>query len=54
MGQKRPRLAKPTLDKDLEKFSSVEEAARQMSRRFAAPGTAVLFIVLVGIFAASY
>ncbi|CDZ35863.1 inorganic phosphate transporter [Neorhizobium galegae] len=54
MGQRRPRLAKPTLDKDLEKFSSVEEAARQMSRGLAAPGTALLFIILVAIFAASY
>ncbi|MCC2608645.1 inorganic phosphate transporter [Neorhizobium sp. Rsf11] len=54
MGQRRPRLAKPTLDKDLEKLSSVEEAARQTSRRLAAPGTALLFIVLVAIFAASY
>lgn len=54
MGQRRPRLAKPTLDKDLEKFSSVEEAARQMSRRLAAPGTALLFMILVAIFAASY
>jgi PiT family inorganic phosphate transporter len=54
MGQRRPRLAKPTLDKDLEKLSSVEEAARQTSRRLAAPGAALLFIILVAIFAASY
>jgi PiT family inorganic phosphate transporter len=54
MAQRRPRLAKPTLDKDLEKLSSVEEAARQTARRLAAPGTAILFIVLVAIFAASY
>ncbi|WP_117190865.1 inorganic phosphate transporter [Rhizobium terrae] len=54
MGQRRPRLAKPTLDKDLEKFSSVEEAGRQMSRGLAAPGTALLFIILAAIFAASY
>ncbi|KQQ38121.1 inorganic phosphate transporter [Rhizobium sp. Leaf306] len=54
MGQTRPRLAKPTLDKDLEKLSSVEDAARQTSRGLAAPGAALLFIVLVAIFAASY
>ena len=54
MGQRRPRLAKPTLDKDLEKFTSVEDATRQMSRGLAAPGTALLFIILVAIFAASY
>ncbi|RWX77103.1 inorganic phosphate transporter [Neorhizobium lilium] len=54
MGQRRPRLAKPTLDKDLEKLSSVEEAGRQISRKLAAPGAALLFIILVAIFAASY
>ncbi|TDK37545.1 inorganic phosphate transporter [Rhizobium deserti] len=54
MPQRRPRLAKPTLDKDLEKLSSVEEATRQTSRSLAAPGTALLFIILVAIFAASY
>ncbi|MBW6420854.1 inorganic phosphate transporter [Rhizobium sp. XQZ8] len=54
MGQRRPRLAKPTLDKDLEKFSSVEEAGRQAARGLAAPGAALLFIILVAIFAASY
>jgi PiT family inorganic phosphate transporter len=54
MGQRRPRLAKPTLDKDLEKLGSVEEAARQTARRLAAPGAALLFMILVAIFAASY
>ena len=54
MGQRQPRLAKPTLDKDLEKLNSVEEATRQTSRRLAAPGLALLFIILVAIFAASY
>jgi inorganic phosphate transporter, PiT family len=54
MAQQKPRLAKPTLDKDLEKLSSVEDATRQMSRGLAAPGTALLFIILVAIFASSY
>jgi inorganic phosphate transporter, PiT family len=54
MGQRKPRLAKPTLDKDLEKLSSVEDATRQTSRGLAAPGTALLFIILTAIFAASY
>ena len=52
MGQPRPRLVKPTLDKDLEKISSLEEAARQMSRRLAAPGTALLFLIFAAIIAA--
>ncbi len=54
MAQRPPRLAKPTLDKDLEKFSSVEDAARQMSRRLVAPGAALLFIILVAMLAAAY
>ncbi|AXV17196.1 anion permease [Neorhizobium sp. SOG26] len=54
MMSRRPRLAKPTLDKDLEKFTSVEEAARQTSRGLAAPGAALLFIILVAIFAGAY
>jgi PiT family inorganic phosphate transporter len=54
MAQQKPRLSKPTLDKDLEKVSSVEEAARHMSRGLAAPGTALLFIILTAIFASSY
>lgn len=54
MAQQKPRLTKPTLDKDLEKVSSVEEAARHMSRGLAAPGTALLFIILTAIFASSY
>lgn len=54
MGTRRSRLTKPTLDKDLEKFSSVEEAARQMSRRLAAPGTGLLFLIVVALFASAY
>ncbi len=54
MAPQKPRLAKPTLDKDLEKLSSVEDATRQMSRGLAAPGTALLFIILAAIFASSY
>ncbi|TWF57348.1 inorganic phosphate transporter [Neorhizobium alkalisoli] len=54
MAQQRPRLAKPTLDKDLDKIASVEEATRQTARGLAAPGAAMLFIVLVALFASSY
>ncbi|TNM66003.1 inorganic phosphate transporter [Aliirhizobium smilacinae] len=54
MAQQKPRLAKPTLDKDLEKLSSVEDAARHTSRGLAGPGAALVFIILAAIFASSY
>ncbi|MGF9693287.1 inorganic phosphate transporter [Rhizobium sp. 0TCS1.26] len=43
---------KQTLDKDLEKITSVEYASRNVSRRLAAPGAAFLFLVAVTIFSA--
>ncbi|WP_313602322.1 inorganic phosphate transporter [Rhizobium sp.] len=54
MAQQKPRLAKPTLDKDLEKLSSVEDAARHTARGLAGPGVALLFIILAAIFASTY
>ncbi len=54
MAQQKPRLAKPTLDKDLEKLSSVEDAARHTSRGLAGPGAALVFLILAAIFASSY
>ena len=38
---------KPTLDKDLDKLSYVEEATGSLAGTYAAPGLALLFIVLV-------
>ncbi|WP_150524488.1 inorganic phosphate transporter [Roseibium sediminis] len=45
---------KPTLDKDLDKLSSMEQATVSLGRRLAAPGLALLFIVLCAVVAASF
>ena len=45
---------KETLDKDLDKIVRVQEAAGHVSRGFARPGFAVLFIAAAAIFAAVY
>lgn len=45
---------KPTLDKDLDKISYVEEAAGSIARGFVAPGLAVLFIVIVMVIAVAF
>ena len=45
---------KPTLDKDLDKFTYIEEAATNVSRGLAAPGFAFLFIILSGAVAGIY
>lgn len=48
------RLEKQTLDKDLDKFSLAEEASQQVMRGLAAPGLALLFLLLSMAFAASF
>ena len=45
---------KPTLDKDLDKISYMEEAAGSVAKGFVAPGLAVLFIVVVVAVAAAF
>ncbi|THK35684.1 inorganic phosphate transporter [Ensifer sp. MPMI2T] len=50
----RPRLEKLTLDKDLDKLSLAEEASHHVRRRLAAPGLALLFLLLSMAFAAIY
>ncbi|TCD12360.1 inorganic phosphate transporter [Oricola cellulosilytica] len=45
---------KPTLDKDLDKIVRIEEAAGFVSRGFAGPGLALLFLAAAAIFAALY
>ncbi|WP_075995656.1 inorganic phosphate transporter [Salaquimonas pukyongi] len=45
---------KPTLDKDLDKISYVEEAAGNLARGYAAPGLALLFIILVMVIATAF
>lgn len=44
---------KQTLDKDLEKINLVEDASRDLGRRLAAPGAALLFIIGVVLIALS-
>ncbi|WP_153768797.1 inorganic phosphate transporter [Labrenzia sp. CE80] len=48
------RYKKPTLDKDLDKISYMEEAATSLGRGLMAPGAGLLFIVLCGILAGAY
>jgi PiT family inorganic phosphate transporter len=48
-----PNLKKPTLDKDLDKFSYMEEAAGSLGRGLIAPGIALVFIVLCALAAAA-
>ncbi|WP_420410342.1 inorganic phosphate transporter [Hoeflea sp.] len=45
---------KPTLDKDLEKLSTMEEATGLVSRRFVTPGLALVFIFLCAVIAAVF
>jgi len=45
---------KDTLDKDLDKIASVEEAASLLSRGLVAPGLALLFIVFAAVAASIY
>ncbi|OUS11324.1 anion permease [Rhodospirillales bacterium 47_12_T64] len=44
-------LAKPSLDKDLSKIVTMEEASRSISQQLFAPGLAVLFLAVAGGFA---
>lgn len=45
-------LRKETLDKDLDKFVSVEEAAGTLARSLVGPGLSLVFLALVALFAA--
>jgi PiT family inorganic phosphate transporter len=45
-------LTKPSLDKDLKKLVHVEESTRSLSQQIAAPALSILFLALVGAFAA--
>ena len=42
-------LRKPTLDKDLDKLTTMEMAAESVSQRVVAPGLAILFVVICAI-----
>lgn len=48
------RLTKPTLDKDLDKLTRVEEATHFVSRGLVAPGIGTIFLALAMIMAGSY
>jgi inorganic phosphate transporter, PiT family len=50
-GARAAALRKSSLDKDLGKIGRLEEATRSVSRGQFAPGIALLFLVLVGLFA---
>jgi len=45
---------KPTLDKDLDKFATMEEATGLLNRSFVTPGLALVFIFLCAIIAAVF
>lgn len=48
-----PRM-KPTLDKDLEKMTRVEEATFHITDRLTAPGAGLLFLIMTAVFASAY
>ncbi|MFC3162299.1 inorganic phosphate transporter [Ciceribacter thiooxidans] len=54
MAKSPPSLVKPTLDKDLDKFAYVEEAAHHISRGYAPVGIGLIFLVTTMIFAGAY
>jgi PiT family inorganic phosphate transporter len=54
MSQSSPRIPKRILDKDLDKFANVEEAAGFLARSLVAPGLALLFLAFAAIFASLY
>lgn len=54
MAQQTPRLVKQTLDKDLDKITSVEAATHNVSRRLAGPGIGLIFLVAAMMFAGVY
>lgn len=54
MAKSTPKLVKPTLDKDLDKISFVEEAAQHVSRTYAPLGIGLIFLILAGLFSGLY
>ncbi|KQV68277.1 inorganic phosphate transporter [Rhizobium sp. Root1220] len=54
MPDRRAILIKRTLDKDLDKISHVEDAAKFISRKLAAPGIGLVFLGLAMLFAGVY
>ncbi|MBB3656347.1 PiT family inorganic phosphate transporter [Rhizobium sp. BK650] len=54
MQQRNAVLTKRTLDKDLDKVTHVEDAAKYVSRRLVAPGLGLIFLGLAMLFAGVY
>ncbi len=54
MPRRNPVLTKRTLDKDLDKITHVEDAAKHVSRRLVAPGLGLIFLGLAMLFAGVY
>lgn len=54
MPQRNAILTKRTLDKDLDKVTHVEDAAKYVSRRLVAPGLGLIFLGLAMLFAGVY
>lgn len=48
------QASKPTLDKDLKKFTALERASGQLARTLLAPGLALVFLALAAVFASLY
>jgi PiT family inorganic phosphate transporter len=49
MSEPQSRFEKPTLDKDLEKFSFIEASTQFVMKRAAAPGLAAIFLALAAV-----
>lgn len=49
MSEPQSRFEKPTLDKDLEKFSFIEASTQFVMKKAAAPGLAAIFLALVAV-----
>ena len=47
MAESQSPFEKPTLDKDLDKLSFIEASTQSVMSRAAAPGLAIIFLVLV-------
>ncbi len=54
MAEKTPVLTKRTLDKDLDKYSHVEDASKFVARKLIAPGIGLVFLGLAMLFAGVY
>lgn len=54
MATKPPSNMKPTLDKDLDKITRVEEATLHVTRQLAGLGAGVMFVILATLFASAF